>query len=158
MATSIRDVVIFQGTCHERSFPWTCQAIQVVTTSGLRIFRPVFASRRGSSRLLFALSRTGKAGHPPRLPGEGHRLEPELGARVLYGAFGPASENWVGKLIAFYRGETVFAGKRVPCVEVEAVDGPKIAAQPRRPALGPLGDTEKPLTLDDDPDSDDNPF
>ena len=70
-------------------------------------------------------------------------------AKVLYGAYGPESGNWIGKLIAIYRGETTYAGKKTPCVEVEAVDGPKIAAQSRRQALGdgPVMHTEDgPIT------------
>jgi hypothetical protein len=46
-------------------------------------------------------------------------------------------DNWAGKRIAFYQGDTFYQGKPAKCVVVEPVVNDRIAAQPQaRPALG----------------------
>ena len=59
-------------------------------------------------------------------------------AQVLYAAFGPNSDNWIGKPIIIRLGETMFAGKKVGAVVIEAVVATRISAE-QRPALGAVG-------------------
>ena len=51
--------------------------------------------------------------------------------KALIGAFGPNSENWIGKSIILSRGLAPYAGKIVPAVKIEPIVAPRIAAEPR---------------------------
>jgi hypothetical protein len=51
---------------------------------------------------------------------------------VLMTAYGPNSDNWLGKPIRITRGSTTYSGRTVPCVQVEAEATPRIASQPKR--------------------------
>ena len=51
-------------------------------------------------------------------------------------AFGPNSDNWIGKALIISRGITTYSGKDVACVVIEPVVATRIAAAPQRPALG----------------------
>ena len=71
-------------------------------------------------------------------------------AKVLCAAFGIHSENWTGKQIIVFRGETTYSGKKVGCVEIEAVGGERLGAE-QRPALGPKRTWDGPAPTDSAP-------
>jgi hypothetical protein len=48
--------------------------------------------------------------------------------KVLIGAFGPNSENWIGKPVILSRGQERYGGKSVPAVRMEPIVAPRIAA------------------------------
>ena len=52
--------------------------------------------------------------------------------KALIGAFGPNSENWIGKSVILSRGLAPYAGKIVPAVKIEPIVAPRIAAEPRQ--------------------------
>lgn len=55
--------------------------------------------------------------------------------KALIRAYGINTDNWIGKPIKVFRGETMYAGKTVPCVVIEPIVATQIAASPPRPAL-----------------------
>jgi hypothetical protein len=46
--------------------------------------------------------------------------------KVLIGAFGPNSENWIGKPVILSRGQERYGGKPVPAVRIEPIVAPRI--------------------------------
>lgn len=62
--------------------------------------------------------------------GKGVVLNPTR-TKVLLRAFGPNSDNWIGKTIFVFLGETMYAGKKTGCVAIEAVVAERIAASSR---------------------------
>ena len=63
------------------------------------------------------------------------RLEDQRGVvlnqtrlKAMIAAYGPNSNNWLDQPIRVRRGETLYAGKRVATVEVEADPSARIAA------------------------------
>jgi hypothetical protein len=64
--------------------------------------------------------------------GKGVVLNPTR-AKVLYAAYHWNSDDWIGKTITIFLGETTYAGKKTGCVEIEAVGAERIAASPRAP-------------------------
>lgn len=48
--------------------------------------------------------------------------------RIMITAYGPNSNNWLDQPIRVRRGETLYAGKQVATVEVEAAPSARIAA------------------------------
>jgi hypothetical protein len=58
--------------------------------------------------------------------------------RVLIAAFGVETDNWIGKQIVAYQGDTLFQGKPTKCVVIEAIVAERIASHPAaKPALEP---------------------
>jgi hypothetical protein len=51
--------------------------------------------------------------------------------KALIGAFGPNSDNWIGKSVILSRGLAPYAGKIVPAVKIEPIVAPRIAAAPQ---------------------------
>jgi hypothetical protein len=87
--------------------------------------------------------------------GKGVVLNPTR-AKVLYAAFGPNDDNWVGKTIVIFLGETTYGGKKTGCVEIEAVGAQRIGSEQRRAIRGdngapPIDEApDGPGELDDD--------
>ena len=46
--------------------------------------------------------------------------------KVLIGAFGPNSDNWIGKPVILSRGQERYGGKPVPAVRIEPIVAPRI--------------------------------
>jgi hypothetical protein len=46
--------------------------------------------------------------------------------KVLIGAFGPNSDNWIGKPVILSRGQEKYGGKPVPAVRIEPIVAPRI--------------------------------
>jgi hypothetical protein len=58
--------------------------------------------------------------------------------KLLIGAFGPNSENWIGKPVILSRGQERFGGKPVPAVRIEPIVAPRIeAAESAQPLPSP---------------------
>jgi hypothetical protein len=55
--------------------------------------------------------------------------------KALIKAFGPNSNNYIGKLIVLRQGTTLFQGEKVPCVDMEPVVTTKVAAPPERKVI-----------------------
>jgi hypothetical protein len=72
-------------------------------------------------------------------------------AKVICVAFGTESANWVGKTIIVYHDETVYSGKKVGCVAIEAVGGQRIGAE-KRPMIGPKHTGEDAPPVEEAPD------
>lgn len=97
--------------------------------------------------------------------GKGLVLNPTR-AKALCRGFGTFSENWVGKPIVISLGETVYAGKTVGAVVVDALVAPGIGSEPRPGIVGgrpQLKSVETPPPPKDAPDGpndldDDIPF
>ncbi len=82
--------------------------------------------------------------------------------KAMIRAFGPNSDNWIGKPIMINRGLTVYAGKDVPAVVIEPVVSPRIAVEPRQGRVtmesgksassepSPVYDERNPPPIDDD--------
>ena len=51
--------------------------------------------------------------------------------RRLVAAYGPNSDNWIGKTIVISRGSTLYEGKTVPAVHIDPIVAPRVAAEPR---------------------------
>jgi hypothetical protein len=71
--------------------------------------------------------------------------------RVLIGAFGYSTENWIGRTVELYAGEVEFAGKPQPAVMIRPLDVPKKPMS----AAPPLTDL---VNKNDDMGGDDIPF
>jgi hypothetical protein len=54
--------------------------------------------------------------------------------KVLIGAFGPNSENWIGKPVILSRGQERYGGKPVPSVRIEPILAPRIGVTPEENA------------------------
>jgi hypothetical protein len=57
--------------------------------------------------------------------------------KALIGAFGANLDNWRDKPIVVSRGETLYAGKAVPCIVIEPVVATRIGAEKRPVIEGP---------------------
>jgi hypothetical protein len=53
--------------------------------------------------------------------------------KACISAWGPNTDNWIGKPLVIRRGETEYAGRKTACVEIEPVVADRIAASPRAP-------------------------
>jgi hypothetical protein len=105
--------------------------------------------------------------------------------KALIGAFGPNSENWIGKSVILSRVQAMYAGKPLPAVKIEPIVAPRIGVTPQgsahslpsqpaakpQPAQVTRGSSDirsgrgawddppaPPPTSYDGPDDDDDPF
>jgi hypothetical protein len=77
---------------------------------------------------------------------------------VMIEAFGPNSENWVGRTILIRRGSTTYSGKIVPAIVIETPERtPKIAATKPAPELEGPRKRDKMTILSGKPPIDDDP-
>jgi hypothetical protein len=76
--------------------------------------------------------------------------------RVMIGAFGSNFDTWPGKMVRIFRGETMYSGKKVDCVEIEAVNPVRIPTE-QRPALELVG-RETDADCEAAPPIDERPF
>jgi hypothetical protein len=51
--------------------------------------------------------------------------------KELIGAFGPNSENWIGRSIILSRVQAMYAGKPLPAVKIEPIVAPRIGVTPQ---------------------------
>ena len=72
--------------------------------------------------------------------------------KTLIAAFGPQSDNWLGREIAILRGTTTFSGKHVPAIVIEPMVAERIAARRVTPEPSIMPPSAPPHSKYDGPD------